>query len=66
MSDKQMRGQYAREFKLDAVRQVTPVERSIGLKRGNGGTTGAGYLRRMLDMVLFPEIWKLRTDFRVE
>ena len=27
-----------------------------------GGTSGVGYLRKMLDTVLFPEIWKLRTD----
>jgi hypothetical protein len=25
-------------------------------------TSGVGYLRKMLDTVLFPEIWKLRTD----
>ena len=31
-------------------------------KRGTGGTSGVGYLRQMLDVVLFPEIWKLRTD----
>ena len=29
---------------------------------GTGGTSGVGYLRQMLDVVLFPEIWKLRTD----
>ena len=27
-----------------------------------GGTSGVGYLRKMLDVVLFPEIWRLRTD----
>jgi tryptophan 2,3-dioxygenase len=30
-------------------------------KRGTGGTSGVGYLRKMLDVVLFPEIWRLRT-----
>ena len=30
-------------------------------KRGTGGTSGVGYLRKMLDVVLFPEIWTLRT-----
>ena len=34
----------------------------IGLKRGTGGTGGVGYLRKMLDVVLFPELWRLRTD----
>ena len=43
-------------------RHVTTVERIIGFKRGTGGTSGVGYLRKMLDVVLFPEIWKLRTD----
>jgi tryptophan 2,3-dioxygenase len=34
----------------------------IGFKRGTGGTGGVSYLRKMLDVVLFPEIWRLRTD----
>ena len=29
---------------------------------GTGGTAGVPYLRRMLDTVLFPELWKVRTD----
>ncbi|MEO5738421.1 MAG: tryptophan 2,3-dioxygenase family protein, partial [Variovorax sp.] len=33
-----------------------------GFKRGTGGTSGVSYLRKMLDVVLFPEIWALRTD----
>jgi tryptophan 2,3-dioxygenase len=49
-------------FRLWRFRHVTTVERVIGYKRGTGGTSGVGYLRKMLDVVLFPEIWKLRTD----
>jgi tryptophan 2,3-dioxygenase len=49
-------------FRLWRFRHVTTVERVIGLKRGTGGTGGVSYLRKMLDVVLFPEIWKLRTD----
>ncbi|MFN8897928.1 MAG: tryptophan 2,3-dioxygenase [Pseudomonadota bacterium] len=49
-------------FRLWRFRHVTTVERVIGFKRGTGGTSGVAYLRRMLDVVLFPEIWKLRTD----
>ena len=30
-------------------------------KRGTGGTSGVGYLRRMLEVVLFPELWAVRT-----
>jgi tryptophan 2,3-dioxygenase len=49
-------------FRLWRFRHVTTVERVIGFKRGTGGTSGVGYLRKMLDVVLFPEIWKLRTN----
>ena len=49
-------------FRLWRFRHVTTVERIIGFKRGTGGTGGVSYLRKMLDVVLFPEIWKLRTN----
>ena len=49
-------------FRLWRFRHVTTVERVIGFKRGTGGTSGVGYLRKMLEVVLFPEIWTLRTD----
>ena len=49
-------------FRLWRFRHVTTVERVIGFKRGTGGTGGVSYLRRMLDVVLFPEIWRLRTS----
>ena len=49
-------------FRLWRFRHVTTVERVIGFKRGTGGTMGVGYLRKMLDVVLFPEIWTLRTS----
>jgi len=49
-------------FRLWRFRHVTTVERIIGFKRGTGGTSGVGYLRKMLDVVLFPEIWRLRTE----
>ena len=49
-------------FRLWRFRHVTTVERIIGFKPGTGGTGGVSYLRKMLDVVLFPEIWKLRTD----
>jgi len=48
-------------FRLWRFRHVTTVERVIGFKRGTGGTGGVSYLRKMLDTVLFPEIWTLRT-----
>jgi len=49
-------------FRLWRFRHVTTVERVIGFRRGTGGTSGVGYLRAMLDVVLFPEIWTLRTS----
>ena len=49
-------------FRLWRFRHVTTVERVIGFKRGTGGTDGVSYLRKMLDVVLFPEIWRLRTE----
>ena len=47
-------------FRQWRFRHVTTVERIIGVKRGTGGTSGVGYLRSMLDVVLFPELWSLR------
>ncbi|MCS4293550.1 tryptophan 2,3-dioxygenase [Comamonas sp. BIGb0152] len=49
-------------FRLWRFRHLTTVERVIGFKRGTGGTGGVSYLKKMLDVVLFPEIWTLRTN----
>ena len=49
-------------FRQWRFRHVTTVERIIGFKPGTGGTGGVSYLRKMLDVVLFPELWKVRTD----
>ena len=49
-------------FRLWRFRHLTTVERVIGFKRGTGGTGGVSYLKKMLDVVLFPEIWSLRTE----
>jgi tryptophan 2,3-dioxygenase len=48
-------------FRRWRFNHVTTVERVIGFKRGTGGTSGVAYLRRMLDVTLFPELWQLRT-----
>jgi tryptophan 2,3-dioxygenase len=48
-------------FRQWRFRHVSTVERIIGFKTGTGGTAGVAYLRRMLDVVLFPELWRLRT-----
>ncbi|WP_425518264.1 tryptophan 2,3-dioxygenase [Paraburkholderia edwinii] len=49
------------EFRQWRFRHVTTVERIIGFKQGTGGTPGVPYLRKMLDVVLFPELWHVRT-----
>jgi len=48
-------------FRRWRFNHVTTVERVIGLKPGTGGTGGVSYLRSMLDVVLFPELWQVRT-----
>lgn len=48
-------------FRRWRFNHLTTVERTIGFKPGSGGTSGAGYLRRALDVVLFPELWQVRT-----
>jgi len=49
-------------FRRWRFNHVTTVERVIGFKRGTGGTSGVSYLRKMLDVVLFPELWQARTQ----
>ncbi|MGI9388456.1 MAG: tryptophan 2,3-dioxygenase [Boseongicola sp.] len=47
-------------FRRWRFNHVTTVERIIGFKKGTGGTSGVKYLRAMLDVELFPELWSLR------
>lgn len=47
-------------FRRWRFNHVTTVERVIGFKRGTGGTSGVSYLRKMLDLELFPELWHMR------
>jgi tryptophan 2,3-dioxygenase len=49
-------------FRQWRFRHATTVERVIGLKRGTGGTSGVDYLRRVLQVELFPELWRARTE----
>lgn len=41
-------------------RHVKMVERTIGVKRGSGGSEGAAYLRGTLARPLFPDLWAIR------
>ena len=49
-------------FRRWRFNHVTTVERIIGFKRGTGGSSGVSYLRKMMDVVLFPELWQVRTQ----
>jgi tryptophan 2,3-dioxygenase len=43
-------------------RHVKMVERTIGVKPGTGGSTGAAYLRGTLFRPLFPDLWAIRAQ----
>ena len=47
-------------FRRWRFNHVTTVERVIGFKRVSGGTSGVPYLRKMLEVELFPELWRVR------
>ena len=43
-------------------RHVKMVQRTIGTRRGTGGSAGAEYLATTLNQPLFPDLWAIRTD----
>ena len=49
-------------FRRWRFNHVTTVERVIGMKRGTGGSSGVGYLKKMLEVELFPDLWRVRTE----
>lgn len=51
-------------FQLWRFRHVKTVERIIGFKRGTGGTAGVAFLRKTLEVALFPELLDVRTEIR--
>jgi tryptophan 2,3-dioxygenase len=42
-------------------RHVKMVERTIGVKKGTGGSAGAGYLHTTIGSPLFPDLWAIRS-----
>ena len=44
-------------------RHVKMVQRTIGTRRGTGGSAGADYLMKTLNQPLFPDLWAIRTEF---
>jgi tryptophan 2,3-dioxygenase len=43
-------------------RHAKMVERTIGAKRGTGGSAGSKYLHTTLDQPAFPDLWEIRTQ----
>jgi aminocarboxymuconate-semialdehyde decarboxylase len=43
------------------LRHIQMVERTIGVRMGTGGSSGASYLKHTLDKKFFPELWEART-----
>src|SRR5690625_1144577 len=48
-------------FQQWRFRHMKTVERVIGMKKGTGGSSGVGYLKRVIDHYFFPELWNIRT-----
>lgn len=49
-------------FQLWRFRHLKTVERIIGSKTGTGGSSGAPFLRRALELTFFPELYAVRTE----
>jgi len=52
------------QFALWRFRHMKVVQRIIGHKRGTGGTAGFDYLKHLIDLTFFPDLWDVRTDLR--
>src|SRR5690348_7136850 len=50
------------QMALWRFRHVKVVQRIIGWKRGTGGTSGVEYLKQLVDVLLFPDLWDVRTE----
>jgi tryptophan 2,3-dioxygenase len=49
-------------FQLWRFRHLKTVERTIGVRRGTGGSSGVAFLRAALDLSFFPELYAVRTE----
>ena len=52
-------------FQLWRFRHMTTVKRVIGFRRGTGGSSGVGFLKKALELVFFPELWDVRTELEL-
>lgn len=44
-------------------RHVKMVERTIGKKKGTGGSPGVAYLKKTTNHSIFPDLWEIRSEF---
>jgi len=49
------------QFAQWRFRHMMTVERIIGFKRGTGGSSGVPFLRKAVEIRVFPELWSVRT-----
>lgn len=49
-------------FQVWRFRHLRTVMRIIGMKTGTGGSSGASFLQRALDLTFFPELFAIRTE----
>jgi tryptophan 2,3-dioxygenase len=52
------------QFSLWRFRHMKTVERIIGHKRGTGGSSGVSFLKAVVELRLFPELWDVRTEIK--
>jgi tryptophan 2,3-dioxygenase len=52
-------------FQLWRFRHLKTVERTIGFKRGTGGSSGVKFLQDALYLTFFPELYAVRTEIGV-
>jgi tryptophan 2,3-dioxygenase len=50
------------QFQLWRFRHMRTVQRTIGFKRGTGGSSGVSFLKRALELTFFPELFDVRTE----
>jgi tryptophan 2,3-dioxygenase len=49
-------------FQLWRFRHLRTVQRTIGFKKGTGGSSGVAFLRNALQLTFFPELFDVRTE----
>ncbi|WP_309102824.1 tryptophan 2,3-dioxygenase family protein [Microbacterium sp.] len=49
-------------FQFWRFRHLKTVTRTIGMKVGTGGSSGAGFLQKALELTFFPELYTVRTE----